>query len=229
MSKSNKPNNEINRTDDDNPSIKVAKVGMWQAVIVALITTMGAGLIGYHSKSNAEGSPKNVETKATAVDTQNIIDRIVDSLTIRVALFDTETDRGRLTDLNNSLGAFGFMEVLRRGTRDSLFENNKKKPAIFIAHWHAYKCDTVDAATAEKELIKAINRYDPNTKIIVFSSIFNFDPEKQRFWNMISAEIRNYKDRVWAYYLPYRENQKELSVIVARVLSLAIDRHPKLK
>ena len=134
MAKSSRPNKadkEETSKEAESSQVKAAKVGMWQAVIVALITTVGAGFIGYFSANNKSGEQQKTEKPVVVVPLQN--SNLVKKL--------PEESNEDLYELIKDISIFDLRQW--KQTPDSL-KNTRYSPANYTNYLHLRKTKPLD-------------------------------------------------------------------------------------
>lgn len=126
MAKSTKPKSKPDTQNGDTPEVKVAKVAMWQAILVALITTIGGLLIGYYSNSKKSDETKKEEKPVIVVPIQNT--NVVKSL--------PEENNADLYELKKDVSIFDLRQW--RATPDSLKET-RFSPCNYTNYLHIKK------------------------------------------------------------------------------------------
>lgn len=122
------------RTPDgekEDSSVKVAKVGLWQAVLVSLITAVGGGLGVYFTVNARSGSPSGEAKPVVVVPFQNT--NVVRKL--------PEESNAALYDLFKDISIFDLRQW--KPTPDSL-KNTRHSPANYINYLHLKKSRPLD-------------------------------------------------------------------------------------
>lgn len=186
-------------------------------------------------KSTKEISEKDKQITTIARDTQNVYNRLTGNLHIRITFLDTETDSKRVSEVRSRFEGFNFIETNRFAVIDEsslIVKDIPSKPAILVAHWHAYRTEGKNAHDEPSEtlLIKTIKQYadaNPAIKIIVFSTTFGDPNEKERFFRIVSPKLPNLKEGINIYPL-HPGNKDEVSTIAAKILSISIEQVQKI-
>jgi hypothetical protein len=197
----------------------------WTIITAIIGVTFFLGFNFGKQKSTKEIADTAGRIDLISRDTQNVYNRVIDSLRVRVTFLDTETDSKRVSQLRNQLKEFKFIKTERFGIDENLGENIKQKPAVLIAHWHAYRTTGNNAhdEASEKELLNTIQQYaeiNPGIKVIVFSSVFDDKSERER---LTSIKIPLLQNPVSAYPL-HPDDESEIAMIVGKVLSTSVAR-----
>lgn len=124
MAKSN--GSKTQSSNGETSEVKVAKVAMWQAITVALITTIGGLLVGYYSNSKKSEDDSKEEKPVVVVPKQNT--NVVKSL--------PDENNADLYELKKDVSIFDLRQW--RQTPDSLKET-RYSPCNYTNYLHIYK------------------------------------------------------------------------------------------
>lgn len=153
---------------------------------------------------------------------------IVDSISVSTLILDTDLGQERLGILKEELDRMPFFNPRTATTKGGSLTDDEKSTDLLIAHWHAYRKDTIGHDKSEAilmETLKEVNSTSPNASFLIYSSLLGDSAQIEKLKLQIPQEIN--RERVMWMEFPYAPNNCQIQEVIHEILTIGKNRIPK--